>query len=83
MLFECLDLWVPPVFRQGELALSSIQRRVDSVFERTLVSVILQPILSSKYNKSTIAVAAVHTIMLHPLGKCVSQIDGSLMDDSK
>ena len=30
VLFECLDLWVPPVFRQGELALSSIQRRVDS-----------------------------------------------------
>ena len=25
MHFECLDLWVPPVFRQGELALSSIQ----------------------------------------------------------
>ena len=36
------DLWVPPVFRQGELALSSIQRRVDSVFERILESVILQ-----------------------------------------
>ena len=46
MLFECLDVWVPPVFRQGELALSSIQRRVDSVFERTLGPVILQPILS-------------------------------------
>jgi len=44
MLFECLDLWVPPVFRQGELALSSIQKRVDSVFERMLGSVILQPI---------------------------------------
>jgi len=45
MLFECLDLWVPPVFRQGqgELALSSIQRRVDSVFKRMLGSVILQP----------------------------------------
>ena len=28
MLLECLDLWVPHVFRQGELALSSIQRRV-------------------------------------------------------
>ena len=35
MLFECLDiLWVPPVFRQGELALSSPQRRVDLVFEQ-------------------------------------------------
>jgi len=42
MLFECLDLWVPPVFRQGELALSSIQRRVDSVFEPVLGTVILQ-----------------------------------------
>ena len=28
-----------PVFRQGELALSSIQRRVDSVFERTLADI--------------------------------------------
>jgi len=37
--FECLDLWVPLVFRQGELVLSSIQRRVDSVFERMLGSV--------------------------------------------
>jgi len=45
MLFECLDLWVPPIFRQRELALSSIQRRVDSVFERTLGPVIFQPIL--------------------------------------
>ena len=45
MLFECLDLWVE-VFRQRELALSSIQRKVDSVFERTLGPVILQPILS-------------------------------------
>ena len=34
-----------PVFRQRELALSSIQRKVESVFERTLGSVILQPIL--------------------------------------
>ena len=25
MLFECLDLWVPHVFRQGELGLSSIK----------------------------------------------------------
>jgi len=33
MLFECLDLWVPPVFRQGDLALLSIHRRVDSVQE--------------------------------------------------
>ena len=24
-----------------------------------------------------------HSMMLHPLGKCVSQIDGSLLDDSK
>jgi len=40
-----LDLWVPPVFRLGELALSSIQGRVDSVFERMLGSVILQQIL--------------------------------------
>jgi len=31
-----------PVFRKGELALSSIQRRVDLVFERMLGSVILQ-----------------------------------------
>ena len=38
MLFECLDLWVPLVFIQGELALSSIQGRVDSVFERMLGS---------------------------------------------
>jgi len=52
MLFECLDLGVPPVFRQGDLALLSIHRRVDSVqgpsnsvFERMLGSVILQPIL--------------------------------------
>ena len=36
---ECLDLWVPLVFRQGELVLSSIQRRVDAVFERMLGSV--------------------------------------------
>ena len=43
---KSMDLWIPPVFRQGELALSSIQRRVDSVFERTLGPVILQPILS-------------------------------------
>jgi len=52
MLFECLDLWVSPVyvFRLGELALSSIQRRVDSVFERMLVSVILHPILPSVAN---------------------------------
>jgi len=34
--FEDLDLWVPLVFRQGELVLSSIQRRVDSMFERML-----------------------------------------------
>ena len=34
-----------PVFRQRELALSSIQRRVDSVFERTLGPVFLQQIL--------------------------------------
>jgi len=34
-----------PVCTQGELALLSIQRRVDSVFERMLGSVILQPIL--------------------------------------
>jgi len=40
-----LDLLVPLIFRQGELDLSSIQRRVDSVFERMLGSVILQPIL--------------------------------------
>jgi len=45
MLFERMDLWVPPVIRQGELALSFIQRRVDLVFERTLGSVIFQPIL--------------------------------------
>jgi len=45
MLFECLDVWVPLVFRQGELALSSIQKKVGSVFERTLGPVILQPIL--------------------------------------
>ena len=45
MLFECLDLWVPPVFRWRELALFSIQRRVDSIVERTLGPVILQPIL--------------------------------------
>jgi len=45
MSFECLDLWVPLVFRQGELALTSIQRRVDLVFEWMLRSVILQPIL--------------------------------------
>jgi len=44
-LFECLDLWVSLVFRQGELAFSSIQRRVDSVFERMLGSVMVQPIL--------------------------------------
>jgi len=44
ILFECLDLWVPPVFRQGELALSSIQRRIELVFKRMLGSVILQPI---------------------------------------
>ena len=50
MLFECLDLWVPLVFIQGELALSSIQRRVDSVFEMMLRSVILQPILPSVAN---------------------------------
>ena len=50
MLFECLDLWLPLVFRQGELALSSIQKRVDSVFERMLGSVILQPILPSVAN---------------------------------
>ena len=30
MLFKCLDLWVPPVFRQGELALSSTQRSFES-----------------------------------------------------
>ena len=30
MLFECLDLWVPHVFRQGELGLSSIPRRADA-----------------------------------------------------
>ena len=41
MLSECLDPWVPLVFIQGELALSSVQRRVDSVFERMLGSVIL------------------------------------------
>jgi len=46
MLFECMDLWVPPVFRQGELALTSIQRRVDSVCEWMLGSAILQPILA-------------------------------------
>jgi len=28
MLLECMDQWVPHVFEQGELALSSIQRRV-------------------------------------------------------
>ena len=28
MLFECLDLWIPYVFRQRELALSPIQRKV-------------------------------------------------------
>jgi len=39
------DLWVPKVFRQGELALSSIQGRVDSVLEWMLGSVILQLIL--------------------------------------
>ena len=42
--------WVPLVFIQGELALSSIQRRVASVFERMLGSVILQPILPSVAN---------------------------------
>ena len=36
MLFECLGLWVIPVFRQGELALLSIQKSVESVFERIL-----------------------------------------------
>ena len=45
MCFECLDLGVPLVFRQVELALSSIQGRVDSVFEWMLGSVIVQPIL--------------------------------------
>jgi len=45
MLFECLDLWVIPVFRQRELAWSFIQRRVDSVFEQMLWLAILQPIL--------------------------------------
>jgi len=44
MLFECLDLWVPHFFRQGELALSS-REGFDSVFERMFGSVILQPIL--------------------------------------
>ena len=48
MLFECLDLWVPLVFMQGELALSSIQRRVDTVFERMLGSGILQPSVASQ-----------------------------------
>jgi len=38
--------WPGSIFRQGELALSSIQGRVDSVFEWMLGSVILQPILS-------------------------------------
>jgi len=33
-----------PVFRQGELALSSIQTRVDLVFEQMLGSVIFEPI---------------------------------------
>jgi len=45
MLFEYLDLWVISVFRQGELALSSIQKSVDSVFEQMLGWAILQPIL--------------------------------------
>jgi len=46
MLFECLDLWVAtPGLQTGELALSSIQRKVDSVFEWMLGSAILQPIL--------------------------------------
>ena len=39
MHFEYLDLWVPPVFRQRELALPFIQGRVNSVFERMLGSV--------------------------------------------
>ena len=30
MLFKCLDLRVPLVYRQGELALSSIWKKVDS-----------------------------------------------------
>jgi len=33
ILFECLDLWVIPIFRQEELPLSSIQKSVDSVFQ--------------------------------------------------
>jgi len=41
-LFEFLDI---SVHRQEELALSFIQRRGDSVFERMLGSVIFQPIL--------------------------------------
>ena len=43
-----MNAWIygyPMIFRQGELALSSIQGRVDSVFERMLGSVILQLIL--------------------------------------
>ena len=40
-------LWVPLVFRQGELALSSIQRRADSVFEQMLWSVLFQPIANT------------------------------------
>ena len=44
MLFECLHLWVILVL-QGELALSSIQKSVDLVFEWMLGWVILQPIL--------------------------------------
>jgi len=28
MLCHCMDLWVPQVFRQGELALSSMQRKL-------------------------------------------------------
>jgi len=39
VLFECLDLWVPPVFRQGDLALLSVHRRVDSVQEPIKLSV--------------------------------------------
>jgi len=46
MLFECMDLWVPPVFRQGELAFTSIQRRVVLLFEWMLGSAILQPVLA-------------------------------------
>ena len=43
MLIECLVLWVPLAFRQGELALSSIQRRV----EQMLWSVFFQPIANT------------------------------------